>query len=386
MLITCPECHLQVSDKAYACPHCGYPINQSTKSSKRHKNPTRMRLPNGFGQISEIKSGNLRNRFRAMVHVGFSEEGKPIAKILKPQGYFSTYNEAYMALLEYHKDPRAFGDKTTLRDVYPKWREEYLKDHKSKSAARSIKFGYDHSTSILDIPVQEIRQPDLRKVFEDNANIPQGSMTQIRNFLNQILDYCVLREIISRNPAREYVGKTKYLQPTHHKEFSDDEMKVLWSHEGENIFIDMVLVGCYSGWRPSELCLLKVQNISEETMTGGMKTASGKDRIVPIHPKILPLIERYKDDSNEYLFCRKGRPVRYDVYAKNFALLMNEYQLSSDHKPHDTRVRFISALKEEEVDEYLIKRLAGHAIQDLTERVYTKRTLSQLKSAVEKIK
>lgn len=38
-LITCPECHGQVSDKAAACPHCGYPINQrpvpadSTKSN-----------------------------------------------------------------------------------------------------------------------------------------------------------------------------------------------------------------------------------------------------------------------------------------------------------------------------------------------------------------
>lgn len=25
-LITCPECHGQVSDKAAACPHCGYPL------------------------------------------------------------------------------------------------------------------------------------------------------------------------------------------------------------------------------------------------------------------------------------------------------------------------------------------------------------------------
>lgn len=384
MLITCPECKQQVSDKAFACPHCGYPI--SANVPKRRKAPTRMRLPNGFGQISEIKSGNLRNRFRAMVHVGFSEEGKPIAKILKPQGYFSSYNEAYAALLEYHKDPRAFGDKTTLRDIYPKWKEEYLKDRKSKSAERSIKFGYTHCESIIDIPVQNIRQKDLRKVFDDNANIPQGSMTQIRNFLNQIFDYCVLRELIERNPAREYVGKSKYQPPTHHQEFTDDEMVVLWSHAGENIFIDMILVGCYSGWRPSELCLLKTENITEEIMTGGMKTASGIDRIVPIHPKILPLIKRYKDDHNEYLFCRKGRPVKYDLYAKNFAQLMTEYQLDSSHKPHDTRVRFVSALKEAEVDEYLIKRLAGHAIQDITERVYTKRSVEQLKSAVEKIK
>lgn len=26
-LIDCPECAARVSDKAYACPHCGHPIN-----------------------------------------------------------------------------------------------------------------------------------------------------------------------------------------------------------------------------------------------------------------------------------------------------------------------------------------------------------------------
>jgi hypothetical protein len=28
-LIHCPECHRSISDKAMACPHCGYPVNRS---------------------------------------------------------------------------------------------------------------------------------------------------------------------------------------------------------------------------------------------------------------------------------------------------------------------------------------------------------------------
>lgn len=31
MLITCPECELKISDKALACPHCGYPIKGENK-------------------------------------------------------------------------------------------------------------------------------------------------------------------------------------------------------------------------------------------------------------------------------------------------------------------------------------------------------------------
>lgn len=55
MLVKCPECELQVSDKAPACPHCGYPMKPSVKRKPRAKNNKRRRLPNGFGQISEIK-------------------------------------------------------------------------------------------------------------------------------------------------------------------------------------------------------------------------------------------------------------------------------------------------------------------------------------------
>ena len=63
-----------------------------TKPKKRNR---RRRLPNGFGQITEIKTGNLRNPFRVMVTVGKNEEGRPICKPLRPQAYFATYNEAY---------------------------------------------------------------------------------------------------------------------------------------------------------------------------------------------------------------------------------------------------------------------------------------------------
>lgn len=381
MLIKCPECNLQVSDKAITCPHCGYPLKTAKKT---RSSSARMRLPNGFGQISEIKSGNLRNRFRAMVHVGFSEDGKPIAKILKPQGYFATYNEAYTALLEYHKDPRVFANNTTIKDLYPQWSEEYLSDKKSKHAEYVLKYAYNHCSEILNIPVQDIKVKHIKEVMDANSNAPAGSIAQIKNFLNQILDYCVMRELISRNPAREYAGRNKHIDKSHHKPFEDWEISTLWRHAGENIFVDMILIACYSGWRPGELCELECKNISDETMTGGKKTESGRNRTVPIHHKIQPLVRCY-NGGQEYLFEIKRKPVLYGRYAKEFNKLMIEYQLSEGHKPHDTRVQFISSLKAAEVDEYLIKRLVGHSIQDITENIYTHRSIEQLREAVEKI-
>ena len=92
MLKLCPECCLQVSDKAATCPHCGYPLK--SKSSLPPKKKKHMRLPNGFGQISEVRGRNLRKPFRAMVTAGRTDEGKPIVCPLRPVAYFETYNEA----------------------------------------------------------------------------------------------------------------------------------------------------------------------------------------------------------------------------------------------------------------------------------------------------
>lgn len=82
MLMKCPECELQVSDKAPACPHCGYPMKPTVKQKPRTKANKRRRLPNGFGQISEIKNRNLRNPFRAMVTVGKTQRGGLFVKPL----------------------------------------------------------------------------------------------------------------------------------------------------------------------------------------------------------------------------------------------------------------------------------------------------------------
>jgi integrase len=60
-------------------------------------------------------------------------------------------------------------------------------------------------------------------------------------------------------------------------------------------------------------------------------------------------------------------------------------KLGMDHKPHDTRHTFITLGKEYNINEYILKLLVGHAIEDITEKVYTHRTLEQLKAEIEKI-
>lgn len=167
MLIQCPECELQVSDKAAACPHCGYPMQPTVKRKPRAKSSKRRRLPNGFGQISEIKNRNLRNPFRAMVTIGKTPEGRPICKPLKPESYFPTYNDAYSALVEYNKNPYDLEPSITVRELYEKWSEEYFKTLKADGSIRAVTSAWAYCSAVYDMRVMDVRARHVKGCMEE---------------------------------------------------------------------------------------------------------------------------------------------------------------------------------------------------------------------------
>ena len=409
MLVACPECQLQVSDKAISCPHCGYPlkeINISGKSLPGNFRPSKRkyrRLPNGFGQITELHDPSLRNRFRAMVSVGKTEYGKPIQKLLKPRSYFPTYKEAYEALLEYHKKPYDIDDDITTKAVYERWLEQLSGPTKQYTSA------WLYCSSVYDLPIRELHVRQIKYCIEHGAKIkggveipPTASVkARIKNLFALILDYAMENEIVDKNYARVFkLSDTVYAEISdkeHHLSFTSNEMETLWQNINDPT-AKLILFQCYSGWRPQELCLLLVENIhlDQHYMIGGMKTTAGKNRIVPIHPKIEPILEKYLNLANtlgsKYLFnvkSKKGKtpwiPLKYDRYYKDFNQLMTKLTFDPNHKPHDPRKHFITMAKQAKVDVYAIKRIVGHTITDVTEETYTDRTLQWLYEEICKI-
>ena len=73
----------------------------------------------------------------------------------------------------------------------------------------------------------------------------------------------------------------------------------------------------------------------------------------------------------------------YDKYRKRFEKVMKCLNMS--HRPHETRHTFITKAKAYNMDEYVLKLIVGHAISDITENVYTHRTVEQLKTEIRKI-
>ena len=175
--------------------------------------------------------------------------------------------------------------------------------------------------------------------------------------------------------------------------FTDEEILRIWNSKDSVPFADMILIGIYSGWRPQELSILQIADIDLEavTMKGGLKTDAGKNRIMPIHSIIKPLIEnRMKEAStlqSGYLFNdengQQGTYMTYDKYRKRFQKVMDRLKLN--HRPHETRHTFITKAKACNMDEYILKLIVEHSIEDITEKVYTHRTMEQLQEEIKKI-
>ena len=408
MLIRCTSCDLQVSDKAFFCPHCGHPFKEGAIVTRSKRINKRRRLPNGFGQICEIKNANLRKPFRVMVNVGKTTDGKFISRLLKPEAFFATYNEAYAALLEYNRNPYDLDDTITVKQLYERWSEGYFESLNSSSSTRTITAAWKYCSSVYDMRVKDLRARHIKGCMEDGiANIngedrspSAGSKSRIKSMFNLMLDYAVEYELTDRNYARTFNVSDDIIKETAdtkrgHIPFTESEIVTLWENINTKQYADVILLQCYSGWRPQELGLIRICDVDLDagTMTGGLKTDAGKERVVPIHSKVRQIVEtKYKEAlaiGSEYLInctdSRAGRRMTYDKYNKRFIKVMTELGLNSQHRAHDPRVHFITMAKKYKVDEYAIKYIVGHSIQDITERVYTKREVEWLHNEIEKI-
>lgn len=409
MLIACPECSQQISDQAVSCPHCGYPMKISSVKRARRK-PKHMKLPNGFGQISELKNQNLRNPFRVLVTVGKTDEGRPICKPLQPQAYFKTYNEAYEALLRYNKDPQVFNNNLTVGDLYERWSEKHFKSISSTSAS-NVKGYWKYCESVKNIKLVDLRARHIKYCMEEGSYEYRGEIKRptanikncIKVMFNQMLDYAIEYELIDKNYARTFsISKEDRKEMEENREshipYTESEMEKLWQNINANEIIDVLLIQCYTGWRPKELEIMKLSDVdlAAGTMKGGVKTRAGIGRVVPIHSRIYDLVKnRYTDSQkkgSEYLITMtngcSGENCQFNwaFFKKNLKLIIKDLGLNKKHRPHDGRAHFVTQAKKYNMDEYAIKRIIGHEIKDLTETVYTTRDISWLKEEIEKIK
>lgn len=352
-----------------------------------------MKMANGMGSVYKL-SGKRRNPWIARKTKGWDlDETTGKAKQLYITiGYFPTRQEALTALVNYNNNPYDIETNSiTFEEVYERWSVAHFQTI-VPSAQRTWVSAFNHSKPLHRMRMRDIRANHLDGAIKE-AKVGDSTKQRMKSLYNLMYKYALKYEIVDKDYAA-LCDNVKRGKPTIVRvPYTDMEIATLW----ENVtfpFVDMVLIGIYSGWRPQELSILQIADIDLEAWTyyGGLKTDAGRNRCVPIHPLVRDLVkvnyEKAVAMGSAYLFNdesgQQGTHLTYDKYRGRFNKINKKLGMS--HRPHDTRHTFITKAKDVNVNEYILKLMVGHSIEDITEKVYTHRTMQQLQEEIAKIK
>ena len=351
----------------------------------------RMRLPNGIGSVHHINDGKRRRKpWRARVpsHVEFNEDtGKATQKYITI-GYYETETAAIEALFDYRKNPYTLeASVATFAEVFEQWKAKKFPDI-SLSGQKLYTTQFKNS-----LPLQEMKMRDIRSSHLDNImqNIKGGYQTQaaLKVFWGQMFKYAIEHDICQKNYS-DFVKTRDKMPETTRTAIPPEDIAKFWkaADEGDHT-AEMVIIYIYTGFRLNELLEIKQANVNLETriMIGGKKTKAGKDRHVPIHKAIMPLIEKRLTGKSEWLFVmpekskKPGQKMSGSAFNDHLAILLKKLNLQG-YTAHYTRHTCATMMRQADIKEDIRKLILGHSSQDITDR-YTPITDAMLVEAID---
>lgn len=239
-LITCPECSGKVSDKAYSCPHCGFPMQRQRIVEKPRK-ATRKRRANGLGSIVPLKrkSGTI---YEVRVNTRIDERGYPLYDVI---GRYNDRVAADTALAEYNTNPYDLDLRgLTFSEVFKRWykgkfKVEAFHTGKKSSNEYTVQAGYKHCKPLHDRIYSSIRTEEMQELI-DNKEISHSTAEHVLRVLKGVGEYAMQFDIIKKDYT-EFVKMTKEDDTESGVPFTVDELTKLWQHK-DTPFVDTILI------------------------------------------------------------------------------------------------------------------------------------------------
>lgn len=306
--------------------------------------------------------------------------------------YFEKSADAYsyLALLnsgEKVEEHVSIASEPSFKAVYDQYIDFLysLNNKPTESRIHSYYTGYRLWSDLHDLRFKTITTKMLQDCLTKHGNMSKSSVTRMITIIKAMYKYSIAHKICEEDYSRflftEYSKEKKFT----HVPFTDDEIELIWKHTDDDIG-KLVCILMYTGMRASELLRLETKNIhlKERYLVGGMKTEAGKNRSIPIHKDIVPLLRSLIKKGNKYLYPnQKGNPysfVRFnDLKWKPF---MKSIGLT--HRTHDCRHTCATKLEAFGVSDLHRKLILGHTIRDITGGIYTHVDIKDLIKDIDK--
>ena len=347
-----------------------------------------------------------------------------------------------------HAEPSHYiNQPPTLRAVYEAFHQFKYGPQAAKQLSMSSRnataAAYRKLSCFYNLPLDEIGVMEWQRLVNETAasGHSRSAVTDLVTLIRQLYRFAYPRDMCTREHGN-YVVMPYTSEELHHQDFTDAELKILWENRDDPV-VGMLLIMCYSGFRIGEFATLQVvldQDGRTGYFCGGIKTKAGKNRIVPVHSAIMPLLRQILDSKGQPVFFCGRSTRRFREFMKktlirleidtapdneldgaepgkngavpekngsspgsNMALpgknrplansppvsgvyreLQGEYRY---HTPHSCRHTFSRLCESYGVSEADRKRMLGHSFgNDITNGVYGHRSVEELRAEIEKIK
>lgn len=320
-----------------------------------------------MGSITKL-SGNRRKPYVARVSILDDVTGR-MKRV--PLGTFATQQEAAAVLADYIEEPTT-GFNMTLGQLYSAWTVRLKKRNLSKQSLDGYKASWNYLSHLEKLPVRKIRTNDFQSALDDTITrygtpLSYSAYSKAKSLCTQLMDFAMEQDIVKKNYAN-YIIIDADAQNEKNK-FSDTEVKLVEKSVGKVTGADAILVLIYTGFRLNEFCILNRFSYEPEIrfLNSGSKTEAGRNRRIPVHSKIQPIVEGWYAKATDALYPTPAgaqyrpdtfrRDVFYPALEKMGIVIENEQRKLT---PHCTRHTFPSIAHKAGADMLVVQRLLGH--------------------------
>lgn len=352
------------------------------------------KLPNGYGSCIYLGK-NRRRPYAAYPPAQIGPRGTRIRP--KALGYCETYEEARELLVLYHNGltlpdvPVIPKHGPTFAEVYERFLDDKFGNAGkplSESAKASYTTAYKNAAVLHQKDFLSITYPELQAVVDScGLELSVSSLSNLVKLFHGMYKYAEKYEITDKDQSR-HVEIRKANDIEHGVPFSDADILRIWSDYRQNGSgtAAKLLVMIYSGFRISAFSGLLVRLVPDWYFQGGVKTAAGKDRIVPIHSGIRKIVTGLTGLPRTAT-DKSGLGISKTSFGAEMRAYLPTIGIREDHTPHDCRHTFSRLCESSGMPEADRKRLLGHSFgADITNAIYGHRTVEELRASIERIR
>ncbi len=368
----CCRCRREIPDGSMFCNFCGK--RQTGAPPPQRKAHRRSR---GAGTVYKRKDEKLACPW--------------VARFCnKHIGYYATSGEAILALDAFVASQKPIDFSTiTFAQVFEKWKPRHYETVSDKAQA-AYSGAFARAEPLHKRKMRDLKTADYQSVIDAMRNMSRSSCEKQRQLFSQLCKYAMQQDIIDKNYAQFLV--LPKAPPPKDRVLSIEEIQSIWTMQedtrlGDTANITLALI--YTGMRINELLHLRREDVhlQEGYVVGGEKTEAGRDRVIPLHPDVMPIFQSWWDHSAGCVWLipsANGNARDADGVRKSFNSLMRKLNIAGV-TPHTCRHTAATLMATAQVPTDVIKRILGHTDYAFTSNRYTSTNVSSLIAGIQKV-